>query len=71
MHSATAWSALAALCFSAAVFAQKDAAGDFLIQAQELMRAGKPEDAVTLYRAAAQAMPNLTAPTAGREWRWI
>jgi len=53
-----------ALVLSLTLFAQRDAE-DFLKQAQEIMRAGKPEDAVTLYKAAAQVAPNSYAANSG------
>jgi Flp pilus assembly protein TadD len=64
MHSATSRSALAALLFSAAVFAQTDP-GDFLKQGQALTRLGKQDDAVTMYRYALQLAPNSYPANSG------
>jgi len=67
MHSALTRSAFAALLFAAAAFAQADPAdpSDFLKQAQQLMRLGKSDDAITLYKAAAQVTPNSYAANSG------
>jgi Flp pilus assembly protein TadD len=56
--------ALFALIFAASLYAQKSAE-DFLKQAQALSRDGKPDDAVPLYRAAAQVAPNSYAANSG------
>jgi Flp pilus assembly protein TadD len=64
MHSATPRSALAALLFSAAVFAQTDPS-DFLKQGQALSRLGKQDDAVTMYRYALQMTPNSYPANSG------
>jgi len=64
MHSATSRGALAALVFSAALFAQADP-GDFVKQGQALTRLGKQDDALTLYRAAIDLTPNSYAANSG------
>ena len=64
MQSATSRSALAALLFSAAVFAQTDP-GDFIKQGQALTRLGKQDDAVAMYRNALQLTPNSYPANSG------
>lgn len=64
MHRAVSRSALAALVFSAAAFAQMDP-GDFLKQGQALSRLGNQDAAVTMYRYALQTTPNSYPAASG------
>jgi len=64
MHSGTLRSAIAAVLFCAAVFAQADP-GDFLKQGQALTRLGKQDDAVTMYRYAIETTPNSYPANSG------
>ena len=65
--AATAW-ALFAVPGLAALFAQAPAAPqqpEFVKQAQQLMRDGKPEDALVVYRQTLQASPNSVPANIG------
>ena len=64
MHRATPRSALAALVFSAAAFAQMDP-GDFLKQGQALSRQGNQDAAVTMYRYALETTPKSYPAASG------